>query len=152
MSQQAVLDCVCRSKQTWEATEERAKEHASFELSADGWRSWEEYKKIETEKAKRWIEQATCELESAKCLTEKQKAAIDVLLTMFDPSMAKDNEHLEAGLLAKQEIHRLLVNSKPAWEATDERIKALKVAVGDIDLADNIHYLPVILAMLEEIK
>ena len=47
-------------------------------------------------------------------------------------------------------LRDLLTSSKPAWEITEERKKALRVAVGDMDLSENIHYLGVIRNMLEE--
>lgn len=38
------------------------------------------------------------------------------------------------------------------WKVNNERIKALMTAAGDIDLADNIHYLRVIREMLREVE
>jgi hypothetical protein len=37
------------------------------------------------------------------------------------------------------------------WIITPERIRAIKTAVGDIDLADNIFYLAILRDMIREI-
>lgn len=83
-------------------------------------------------------------------LTKEQRAALDVILTLFDPTTAKDQDRLEAGLRAKQVLHRLSMDTPLAWKVTEERKAAIESVLGFCELgADDT---AVLRAMLEEVR
>jgi hypothetical protein len=94
-------------------------------------------------------------IEERANLTAEQRDALgagsDALENLLDDWEIAEDEQANATLLRHILVIRdLLTASKPAWEITEGRKKAMLVAVGDMDLSENIHYLGVIRGMLME--
>ena len=87
-------------------------------------------------------------------LTAEQREGLDDALEFLARAEIRNEgvnpENAAKATRAKGIVQSILSTSKPAWEITEERTKALRVAVGDMDLSENIHYLGVSRNMLEE--
>lgn len=91
----------------------------------------------------------------AMMLTKEQRAALEIVLALFDPTAFNDQDRLEASLRAKQVLHSLSTDASPAWEVTEERKVALDVAIrdlGKIGKSLECHTAGVLRDMLEEAR
>ncbi len=84
-------------------------------------------------------------------LTKEQRTALKI--AEYELKRLSDKRYSDYDSnRTKRVIQSMLNQSSPAWEITEERQAALKVAIGDLDPSENIGYLSELRAMLGEAR